>query len=56
MTFADDHLSEVTCPYLLNLDIDPFRSERFVYKLDKPVTRVGTGGDMIPPAIELEGI
>ncbi|CAM9194143.1 unnamed protein product, partial [Phaeothamnion confervicola] len=49
------HLSyyekDTKLPHLVNLDEDPFRSNRFVYLLEKPVTAFGPSGDIRPLAM-----
>ena len=37
--------------YLINLDEDPFRSNRFMYIIDKPVIVFGPGGDIKPTSL-----
>ncbi len=44
---------ETTHPYFINLDEDPFRSNRFMYLLDKEVTVFGPGGDIKPLALSV---
>ena len=39
--------SEMTCPYFINLDIDPYRSCCFLYELRREETLVGSLGDMV---------
>ena len=40
-------------PYFINLDEDPFRSNRFMYLLTKDVTVFGPGGDIKPLALSV---
>ncbi|GMI09861.1 hypothetical protein TrLO_g15271 [Triparma laevis f. longispina] len=40
-------------PYFVNLDEDPFRSNRFMYLLTKDVTVFGPGGDIKPLALSV---
>jgi len=40
-------------PYFTNLDEDPFRSNRFMYILDREETKFGPGGDIRPMALNV---
>ena len=40
-------------PYFINLDEDPFRSNRFMYLLSKEVTVFGPGGDIKPTSLTI---
>ena len=42
-----------TFPYLVNLDEDNFRSERFMYLLNKPSITFGNGGDIRPTTLSV---
>lgn len=35
-------------PHLINLDSDPFRSKRFMFFVDRPITKFGKGADVQP--------
>lgn len=43
--------SETTAPYLINLDVDAYRSKRFMFLLDKPKTVIG--GDIKPMSLSI---
>lgn len=43
--------SETTSPYLINLDVDAYRSKRFMFLLDKPLTTIGT--DIKPMSLSI---
>ena len=40
-------------PHLLNLDMDPFRTERFMYVFERDTTSIGAGGDISPHSISV---
>ncbi|KDO23396.1 hypothetical protein SPRG_11488 [Saprolegnia parasitica CBS 223.65] len=50
LTFFEE---KTTLPYLINLDVDAYRSQRFMYLLTKEVTIVGTKGDIKPMALSV---
>ncbi|CAK4114651.1 unnamed protein product [Aphanomyces euteiches] len=50
LTFFED---KTTLPYLINLDVDAYRSMRFMFILSKEVTTVGTQGDIKPMALSV---
>ena len=50
LTFYEE---STTLPYLINLDEDNFRSERFMYLLNKPHIVIGTGGDIRPTTLSV---
>lgn len=43
--------SETKAPYLINLDVDAYRSKRFMFLLDKPKTVIG--GDIKPMSLSI---
>ncbi|OQR84175.1 hypothetical protein THRCLA_10854 [Thraustotheca clavata] len=50
LTFFEE---KTTQPYLINLDVDAYRSMRFMYLLSKPNTVVGTKGDIKPMSLSV---
>ncbi|ETV96104.1 hypothetical protein H310_10741 [Aphanomyces invadans] len=50
LTFFED---KTTLPYLINLDVDAYRSMRFMFILSKPATVVGTKGDIKPMSLSI---
>lgn len=43
--------AETKAPYLINLDVDAYRSKRFMFLLDKPSTTIG--GDIKPMSLSI---
>ncbi|GLD93676.1 hypothetical protein PINS_up002281 [Pythium insidiosum] len=43
--------SETTAPYLINLDVDAYRSRRFMFLLTRPRTTIGPSGDIQPMSL-----
>ncbi|KAF0683976.1 Aste57867_24057 [Aphanomyces stellatus] len=50
LTFFDE---KTTLPYLINLDVDAYRSMRFMFILSKEVTVVGSKGDIRPMSLSI---
>ncbi|OQR94133.1 hypothetical protein ACHHYP_01681 [Achlya hypogyna] len=48
LTFFEE---KTTLPYLINLDVDAYRSQRFMYLLSQDTTVVGTKGDIKPMSL-----
>ncbi|RLN97558.1 hypothetical protein BBJ28_00017550 [Nothophytophthora sp. Chile5] len=45
--------AETTTPYLINLDVDAYRSKRFMFLLDKPQLTVGPQNDIQPMSLSI---
>ncbi|OWZ14686.1 hypothetical protein PHMEG_00011790 [Phytophthora megakarya] len=45
--------ADTTAPYLINLDVDAYRSKRFMFLLDKPHLTVGPQGDIQPTSLSI---
>ncbi|KAG3193772.1 4-aminobutyrate aminotransferase [Phytophthora cactorum] len=45
--------ADTTSPYLINLDVDAYRSKRFMFLLDKPHLTVGPQGDVQPMSLSI---
>nr|CCA15041.1 predicted protein putative [Albugo laibachii Nc14] len=45
--------SETTSPYLLNLDVDAYRSKRFMFLLNQPKVTIGPHGDIKPMSLNI---
>jgi hypothetical protein len=45
--------ADTTSPYLINLDVDAYRSKRFMFLLDKPRLTVGPQGDIQPMSLSI---
>ncbi|KAL4165375.1 hypothetical protein KRP22_004103 [Phytophthora ramorum] len=45
--------ADTTSPYLINLDVDAYRSKRFMFLLDKPHLTVGPQGDIQPMSLSI---
>ena len=39
---------EFQCPYLINLDDDPYANKRYAYMLNRPINQFGLGKDIEP--------
>lgn len=45
--------SETTLPHLINLDVDGYRSKRFMFIFEKENTSIGTKGDIKPMSLSI---
>ncbi|KAJ0400693.1 hypothetical protein ATCC90586_008596 [Pythium insidiosum] len=45
--------SETAAPYLINLDVDAYRSRRFMFLLTRPRTTIGPSGDIQPMSLTI---
>ncbi|KAE9137335.1 hypothetical protein PF010_g1339 [Phytophthora fragariae] len=45
--------ADTKSPYLINLDVDAYRSKRFMFLLDKPHLTVGPQGDIQPMSLSI---
>ncbi|KAF4321602.1 hypothetical protein BBO99_00004572 [Phytophthora kernoviae] len=45
--------ADTTSPYLINLDVDAYRSKRFMFLLDKPHLTVGPQGNIQPISLSI---
>lgn len=45
--------ADTTSPYLINLDVDAYRSKRFMFLLNQPRVTVGPAGDIQPMSLNI---
>ncbi|CCI41722.1 unnamed protein product [Albugo candida] len=45
--------ADTTSPYLLNLDVDAYRSKRFMFLLNQPKVTIGPHGDIKPMSLNI---